>query len=277
MDKISDFFKELKDRFSNPLFFSFLFAWFVFNWKIIIGLFFYTISELEKDGFTSYIDMINKSTNFQKSFYYPFTIALFYTFGFPIIRNYIGVFNAWIQKWGNEKVLKMSKDGKISVSKYIKLREIYEQRRLVVEDVLEKESGLVVENEQLKNEKLALQNQLADKENIFRKIKDNNDVSRILTGEWSVKIKGHEGITRIVINNIDVFRIVNNIREDKIFEIKNIAFNNLTLELIIVYDDLLVFPVQTRTDVLNVLSNSNLLRNKYGKGTITQLRREDLE
>ena len=129
MEKISEFFKELRDRFSNPLFFSFIVGWLAINWKIVIGLFFYSMQQLEKDGYYSYFDLITKNSTITSTFCYPFTIALGYTFLVPIIRNWISMFNAWNQRWGSKKTLKISEEGQISVSKYIKLREIYEKRR----------------------------------------------------------------------------------------------------------------------------------------------------
>ena len=154
MDKLSEFFKELKDRFSNPLFFSFIVGWLAINWKIVVGLFFYSQSQLQRDGYSSYFELIIKTSNWKSTFALPFFIALLYTFLFPIIRNWIAMFNAWNQKWGTERTLKISKEGKISVSKYIKLRQIYDQRRLVIEEVLEKESSHLIENEKLRTQML---------------------------------------------------------------------------------------------------------------------------
>jgi hypothetical protein len=56
MDKLSDFFKDLKERVSAPLFSSFALAWLIFNWKIPIALFFYKNQNLSADGYNSYID-----------------------------------------------------------------------------------------------------------------------------------------------------------------------------------------------------------------------------
>jgi len=127
MDKVSEFFKELKNRFSNPLFFSFVIGWLVVNWKIVVGLLFYSNAQLQKDGYSSYFDLIFKTSNFEKTFFFPLLIAIGYTFFFPIIRNLIAMFNAWNHKVGNKKVLEISNEGKISVSKHKKLRHVYDK------------------------------------------------------------------------------------------------------------------------------------------------------
>jgi len=56
MDKVSDLFKELKDRINNPLVISFVVSWVFLNWRIFVGLFFYKSNELDVDKYKSYID-----------------------------------------------------------------------------------------------------------------------------------------------------------------------------------------------------------------------------
>src|SRR5688500_18619166 len=101
MDKLSDFFKDLKERVSAPLFSSFALAWLIFNWKIPIALFFYKNQNLSADGYNSYIDLISKNIIPANTLWKPLLAALFYTFGYPVIRTYILAFNTKIKTWSN--------------------------------------------------------------------------------------------------------------------------------------------------------------------------------
>jgi hypothetical protein len=61
MDKdsvVGEVYKEFKERMSSPLIFSFLISWCVINWKIIIGLIFYDMTDLHRDHYCSYIHLI---------------------------------------------------------------------------------------------------------------------------------------------------------------------------------------------------------------------------
>jgi len=275
MDKLSEFFKELKDRFSNPLFFSFIVGWLAINWKIVIGLFFYSQTELDKDGFSSYFDLVLKTSNWKNTFAFPFLIALIYTFIFPIVRNWISMFNAWNQKWGTEKTLNISKDGKISVSKYIKLRDVYEQRRLLIEDVLQKESIHLAENEKLRTQLLELQNKLNALQDILQQYKNNNDL-RYMNGDWILKTGSALDPKRVLIHDGIIYANEKYERGPHLFKIHEIAFNSLNQEFVMLYEEMdnrnKIFGevFQTRSD------NITHLRNKSNKGVIMELRKDDI-
>jgi hypothetical protein len=54
IEKPNDLLKELKDRLSNPLIFSFIIAWLFFNWQITVGLLLYKNDQLIRDGYFFY-------------------------------------------------------------------------------------------------------------------------------------------------------------------------------------------------------------------------------
>jgi hypothetical protein len=149
IDKITDFFKDLGERLSNPLLSSYLIAWAVWNWRIIVGLIFYKQPELKLDGYDSYIDLIVCNSSFKTSLLWPLGIALAYTFIFPAIRNVILIAGAWYKRWGNDTVLKISKSGQISVLKYIALREKYNKNIASLIEVSKSESQYLNENSAL--------------------------------------------------------------------------------------------------------------------------------
>ena len=206
MDKISDFFKDLKERISNPLFSSFIVSWLIFNWKILVGLFFYDNNELKVDGYNSYLDFVSKNLSSSNTIWKPLGAALIYTFIFPFIRNCILAFNSWIKAWGNVWNLSLSKTSKVSIAKYVQLREVYQRRTSLLEEVLEKEGTYLREYEEERNKVLQLTNEKNETFSELQKWKTINDVTQ-LNGEWEIHYPDSD---RAAIYRV---RITNNIME----------------------------------------------------------------
>ena len=180
---MSDFFKNVNERITNPLFFSFILAWLVFNWKIIIILIYYKPADLKSPNYSAYLDFISAQINNANNLYYPLLVAGVYTFIFPFLKNCIYAFNTWIYSWGNTWNLKMSKGSKVSINKYMSLREIYEDRTKLLSEIIEKESNFLNENEVLRNNV----SQLANEKNMVNIELDkwkNIDNVNILNGNW---------------------------------------------------------------------------------------------
>lgn len=273
MDKISEFFKELKDRISNPLFFSFIVGWIVVNWKIVVGLLFYSITQLEKDGYTSYQNLIITESNICNSFLWPFVIALGYTFLFPIIRNWIHIFNAWNQKWGTEKTLAISKDGKVSVNRYIQLRELYEKRKLTIEEVLEKEASYLKENENLISLNRELNEKIREKEREEERRRYLNDINQFMEGEWLFRIGTSNEDRKVVINKGNVYLNDDYSRGEALYQIINLVHNPFNYETIILFRDI------NRSIILTEVFSSDFqsitFKNKSNKGAIMKMKKMD--
>lgn len=236
MDKITDFFKELKDRLSNPLISSFIIAWVVINWKIVIGLFAYDNKELAIDGYKSYLDLISQNLTTSKGLWQPLVVALFYTFAFPFLRNCILAFNSWIKTWGSNWNLRLSKTGKVPIDKYIQLRDVYTQRTELLENVLEKESKFLKENEEIKTNNLKLIGEKNDLEAQIRRWVDNNKIE-ILNGEWeytyNTSITKQKITNKIYISNGVITEIKNSLNDSRArYFIENFHLNPESSQLI---------------------------------------------
>lgn len=236
MEKISDFFKELKERLSNPFIYSFLISWLIFNWKIPIALIFYKSEDLAKDGYKSFISLIADQIHLQKSFIYPILAALVYTFAFPFFRNTIIAFNSWTKAWGSSWSLKLSKSGKISIEKYIELRNTYAKRTQLLEQTLEKESKFLHENEELRNRILSLTQEKNDYQSKNQKWVDYNSYS-ILNGEWNFQTEDNLKQIRtekiFLIKDGTVSEIFNSSRDKKVIgKIENFHYNFASQEMI---------------------------------------------
>src|SRR5690606_4964283 len=113
MDQVKSFFETFKERISNPLISSFIIAWLVVNWKITIGLLFYNIAELNRDGYISYIDLISKNSCAINTFVIPLAWSLFYTFIYPRIKGRIKRDTASVEFKTDEAILEENKEAVI--------------------------------------------------------------------------------------------------------------------------------------------------------------------
>jgi hypothetical protein len=148
MDKLIDFFKDVKVRISSPLISSFIIAWSVINWRVPISLIFYRQPELKIDGYDSYFELIS-GIPLAKYFLWPFFIALFYTFIFPFVRNCIHAFNSWVNKWGLKWEYSISKEASISMDNFYKLKKELDTKSGLVNEALEHSNKMEKENGKL--------------------------------------------------------------------------------------------------------------------------------
>lgn len=200
MDKISDFFKDIKERLSSPLFSSFIISWLIINWKVFVGLIFYKIDQLRLDGYNSYIDLITKNYSLIDYLCLPGSGAILYTFGYPFLKNWILTFDAWIKSWGSISRLKRSREGMISVTKYMKLRHGYEERIKAVEEVLGKEMVYINQTVALRDEVKKLTEEKIELSQQLQSWQFMHDVTT-LDGKWNFVYTRSNKIYRIHIQH----------------------------------------------------------------------------
>ncbi len=183
MDKFSDFFKSIRERLSSPLISSFIIAWLIANWKIPIGLFFYKFLELKTDGYNSYFDLVTKNTNAWLNLYLPLIIAGCYTFLFPFLRNLILIFNEWIETWGNNQRLKISKERFVSISYLMDQKLEYDKSAKKLLETIQSINQTEGENTRLNGENLDFKqrNRLLEAE--INSYKSRASI-KTFTGDW---------------------------------------------------------------------------------------------
>lgn len=120
-------------------------------------MFLTTLFKYDVNGFTLpnyivYLGYAKSLLNFNYSILFPAISAFAYSFLYPFLRNQIEIADVWFKRNANNRKLEISKSSKITIEKYMKLREIYEERSKTLEKVLEKESETIEKNEQLINE-----------------------------------------------------------------------------------------------------------------------------
>jgi len=116
MDKVSDLFKELKDRINNPLVISFVVSWVFLNWRIFVGLFFYKSNELDVDKYKSYIDLIERNNIDHYHRATAILIAIIYTLFYPLLKQFILIFGTFFDKWGTTLSLRVVNAARVPFS-----------------------------------------------------------------------------------------------------------------------------------------------------------------
>jgi hypothetical protein len=198
METLKDFFASLKERFSSPLFSSFVITWLILNWKIPVALFFYKPADLKADKVDSYIQLINEHINKPYIFKWPLIAAICYTLFYPIIRHLIKLFYAYIDRVGNDLYLTINKTGKISVEKYISLRERYLKN---IEDLRK-----IIEQEEILRktvDTLNQHNEIANKD--LKDWRSRNNIES-LNGKWEIVSQNEKNI-QFELNNGRIFNI----------------------------------------------------------------------
>lgn len=206
MDKISEFLKDLKDRASSPFFSSFFLSWLIFNWRVLIVLFFYSKNDLIQQGHSSYINFIEENTTVTSNLISPTITAFLYTFLYPIFRNVVITFNSWVRSWGSRWSISVGKGTKVSVEKYIRLRETYEERTRILERVIADESETRNKYEEIKNE---LELTKIEKNKLDSEVRKWNDASQVnqLNGFWELKYISTNTVYRIdILNGVITWR-----------------------------------------------------------------------
>lgn len=236
MEKLKDIFNNIKDRFSNPLIFSFICSWLVVNWPITIALVWYDSAEIQKTGCSSIFEFISDKLKEEGSFLKPIIFALAYTLLMPTIKNLIRALYSWTAKWGDNWNLEISKGVKIPFEKYLRFREDYDKRSKILEDVISKENELVNNYNSLNTELLqakATINELRQKQNENSNFYSQLNNIKILDGYWTNKYsdtanRNLNGEENIYIKDGQYF-IIDKFGGRKIaFRIINFYYNNIT-------------------------------------------------
>ncbi|MCF6404080.1 protein bicaudal D homolog [Chitinophaga filiformis] len=256
MEKIADFFYDLKDRVTNPLFTSFIIAWLIYNWKIPMVLTFYKFTDLERDGYKSYIEFVSKNLQLQSSFLTPLCYALGYTFIFPILRMGILAFLTLIKTKSTNYNLRIAGKGIMPTERYLSLKENYKKQTKLLTSIIEEEKAAVTKMEEMQVQ-LSKENQQnlkllsetselkddvsmleKEREKLEAKLQHYKKLSlvSILNGEWEYKSydKSIEYMTsqRLFIEDGNAYTISSSTGDKTLeFKIQNYCFNNQTNQI----------------------------------------------
>lgn len=228
MEKLSGILDNVKERITNPLFFSFIVSWIFFNWRIFVTLFWYDSPSNTEDNL-SLVDFIERNLNSVNSFWYPFAFAVGYTLFTPILKNMIAAFQAWNLKWGDRLNLRILENSIVPMEKYLKLRRSLEQKSTELQDIILKEKSTLNDlqsaNSNLlnsQNQNMELQRQLNEAKGI---INDFNKID-LFQGQWLRTTRNGDKVAResIEVTNNNVYVFNGNMREQR-YSVHNFRFN----------------------------------------------------
>lgn len=178
-----DAFALLRERFTNPLIFSFFIAWIFCNWHATIALLGYQFNEYD----SLYGATVYHILKFHTSWGWPIFFAILYTLFNPIIKNIIRVFYTYVNTKGETYNLLASKGGKVDINKYINLRKRVLERTKELETLIDEENKNVEKISELRLEKQEILKEhvkaKADFDNLKYKIDMAQNVS-LLNGQW---------------------------------------------------------------------------------------------
>ena len=123
MDKANELLQHLRDRLTSPFFSSFLIAWLILNWKILVCFSLLTDNMFNHLGYETYYDCVEKNLSFWNSFGIPLINAVVYSVGYPWVKYGIRLANSWAFSKTSEKNLTLLGQGKIPVEQFVQLQE----------------------------------------------------------------------------------------------------------------------------------------------------------
>jgi hypothetical protein len=237
MDRIQDFLKELKARFSSPFFSSLILAWLIINWRVPIALIFYKLPELEKDEHSSYIDLIVKEVTVYSGIVYPIISAVCYTLIAPLLKNAIQALNAYLDAKGMDWTLTLSKRGKISVERYIQLRASYKAQEESLLKVYEDESKYLQMNNVLRGKMEEFRDKFENMNANYERLRACSEI-RSYNGQWELTYADTNRDRKTSIVTLNEGDIYTTDREGKVlFKITKIGYSAQTTELMLVIED----------------------------------------
>lgn len=152
MDDFKDFFKDLRDRVSNPFFTSFIISWLLTNWPITIAIIFYDDADVKADGFRSFYQLIKFYATPMTVLVEPLFWAIVVTYSFPYVKSIIKLHNAKIVAQNESDILKKTNSQSVSLVRYSEMLDETKKSQQELADLIESQSSIKIENIKLQGE-----------------------------------------------------------------------------------------------------------------------------
>lgn len=199
MESISDFWKSARERLTNPFAFAYVVAWFTYNWRVTVALFFTdNLPTAYKNVFSFISDQIDIDVVWGwpliKGFdvyLVPFFLAIAYILLITFFRQVVGLLNVEFDKIGTMLMIKRSEGGKVPVEKYLTAR------KNVVK--ISKELDKLYEQETEKDRNFMLvQSNLETLQSKFRQSQDSvNNLQASLNEQTKLATDGQSALSEL--------------------------------------------------------------------------------
>ncbi len=211
MIKKDEFLNQVRDRFANPLFLSFIFSWIVINWKITVALVWYDNVQIKNEGYISVYDFISKNLNSCDAIWVPLGMACAYTIGYPFVRSIIQAIQSLAFRFGEFLDYKVLKGSKIDMNKYLKLKEEYTSKAQKLHSLINEESENIEKIRELNDKNAQLQDSLNQSKMTLNNLNEKEVKSKnmsMLNGYWHNNFSGTGGRGKETVNILNHMYLV---------------------------------------------------------------------
>lgn len=187
----------LKERFTNPLIFSFIISWLFYNWHATLAILGYQFNQNDSLYGATVYHIIKCHT----SWGWPVVFAILYTSVNPIVKNGIRIFYTYINTIGETYNILVSKGGKVEINKYLRMRKTMLVRTMELEKLIEDEDKNLETISTLRKEKFETENEKKKAQLELDNMKYQMMISRnvsFLNGQWRNTYGNQERITETV-------------------------------------------------------------------------------
>ena len=122
MESLKGVLTELNLRIKSPIFSSFIFAWIIINWRIVVLTIHFLTASDSGLSFNQYCVKTQELFNAIKCFWLPLISMLIYIFIIPLFKILVSFVQAKFKKWNFEAEIRGAKDGNVSINTYLGLR-----------------------------------------------------------------------------------------------------------------------------------------------------------
>lgn len=205
-ETIDDLLTSLKERFTNPLAFSFLCSWLLVNWRVVLALFWNDAVEVEVKESGGLIAFVAGQFSWCKSFWMPLFIGVLLVLLLPLGRAALQMFYAYVNREATDRVLGIRGEGMISVRSYLRLREDYRSRTERLMEIVQQDTESAGERARLETQivesersRIAIAKDLQQVDSLYKKATDIG----VLDGRWRNDYVDNAGRTGSEIVSID--------------------------------------------------------------------------
>ncbi|MGJ1420463.1 hypothetical protein ACR79T_12620 [Sphingobacterium spiritivorum] len=126
-------------RFSQPIILSFVIAWIVWNWEIVIALIWYNQETIKKLGVDNYVQYIELHKNIFANYIIPVCIA----FAYPIVILIANNFTAFIRKFDQKLFFFISKDANVPTKFLLDAQDDIDSKEKRISKFISKEAEML--------------------------------------------------------------------------------------------------------------------------------------
>lgn len=238
----------LAERARSPFYGSFIISWLIWNWRIVLTIFFLRKEDFGTMNVVDYIEV--KYLKINDYLFIPLIFTAFFILVLPWVDYLIIWYSEFNKRKKVEKTLEIGKKSIVSGEQHFALRQKYEEERnkiSTIEKELNKAKADVadvnnaVSSQKARIDELVEENQKSEENRIYVteklvKLENRKDLSKFFTGRWTRKFNDTPSNTdgekeeEIEIRNNE-YLSRKGMNMEKVFELRLIDFDHDSKQL----------------------------------------------